>query len=634
MFVTTFYSFKGGVGRSMSLMNVACEQAKRSKTLVVDFDLEAPGLTTFAPCRSAHGKSGLVEYLLEYRENNIAPRAEDFIYPCVTPSFGVSDSARPHGEEISIRGGLHIMPAGNMQTAYGSKFGQINWEDLYENRDGFLLIEDLKAQWRALGFEYVFVDSRTGHTDSSGICTRQLPDVLVALFSPNEQNLLGLKSILDEVRSDAALRSIERQYIFVASRLPQLDDEHGLLEKMLSRFQGALGYDSENFCEVHNYDSLALVDQEVFVWARPRTRLANEYRVLTQMLVSRNLDDAQGASAYIDKVARRKDNLGAYDQDQRMLEAIGERHSSNPELMSQLAAVYFQRRDFELATAAIDAASSGLKVLAQDRFFPANVLGLRLRIYRASGNLPEAIRTALSCLELEVAPRVVLVDALRTIIESRPHVLAQPENVRVFREIPFLTLIETATAMNFNRVGSQYGAAMLRYGLDAHKEADRSRLSLSVVLTLIAGGLFGEAYNTLQEMALNKLGFATSLPYLFNVTMADWGRRGRPDTELVRRVAKRFDTADASDISELDPPNLHQCMALAFALLNEQGRARELLAEARRSMGTRLSSFSCWSYQPTNRSTFEEHCSEIAGLIDGEDRQPLFITENHHATFH
>jgi len=46
--IYTFYSFKGGVGRSMALANVAALLAKWGHSvLVVDWDLEAPGLERF-----------------------------------------------------------------------------------------------------------------------------------------------------------------------------------------------------------------------------------------------------------------------------------------------------------------------------------------------------------------------------------------------------------------------------------------------------------------------------------------------------------------------------------------------------------------------------------------------------------
>ncbi len=46
--VITFYSYKGGVGRSMALANVAVLLAQqKKKVLAIDFDLEAPGLHRF-----------------------------------------------------------------------------------------------------------------------------------------------------------------------------------------------------------------------------------------------------------------------------------------------------------------------------------------------------------------------------------------------------------------------------------------------------------------------------------------------------------------------------------------------------------------------------------------------------------
>lgn len=52
--VITFYSYKGGTGRSMALANVACLLAQAAQQgqapgniLIVDWDLEAPGLHRF-----------------------------------------------------------------------------------------------------------------------------------------------------------------------------------------------------------------------------------------------------------------------------------------------------------------------------------------------------------------------------------------------------------------------------------------------------------------------------------------------------------------------------------------------------------------------------------------------------------
>ena len=43
-FTVTFYSYKGGVGRTLLAANVAVELSRRGKTLLWDLDIEAPGL--------------------------------------------------------------------------------------------------------------------------------------------------------------------------------------------------------------------------------------------------------------------------------------------------------------------------------------------------------------------------------------------------------------------------------------------------------------------------------------------------------------------------------------------------------------------------------------------------------------
>ena len=60
----------------MALANVAAHLAiRRKKVLIVDFDLEAPGITTLNFCANARGKSGMVEYIHAYLSNDAAPDA-------------------------------------------------------------------------------------------------------------------------------------------------------------------------------------------------------------------------------------------------------------------------------------------------------------------------------------------------------------------------------------------------------------------------------------------------------------------------------------------------------------------------------------------------------------------------------
>lgn len=116
----------------------------------------------------------------------------------------------------------------------------IDWADLYENHNGFLLFEKLKAQWKdVLRLDYVLIDSRTGHTDIAGICTRQLPHSVVMVFMPNKQNLIGLKKVVRDIVLD---KKGPGTVHFVASNVPDLDDRDESLGKQLQAFRKEIGW--------------------------------------------------------------------------------------------------------------------------------------------------------------------------------------------------------------------------------------------------------------------------------------------------------------------------------------------------------------------------------------------------------
>ena len=71
--IITFYSYKGGAGRSMALANLAWVLASNGKrVLVIDWDLEAPGLHRyFRPFLTdknltATGSEGVIEMVMDH----------------------------------------------------------------------------------------------------------------------------------------------------------------------------------------------------------------------------------------------------------------------------------------------------------------------------------------------------------------------------------------------------------------------------------------------------------------------------------------------------------------------------------------------------------------------------------------
>src|SRR4029077_15091438 len=69
--IITFYSYKGGTGRSMAVANVACLLGKRlartsQRVLVMDWDLEAPGLHRFFSAKSDLPEYGAQPGVINY----------------------------------------------------------------------------------------------------------------------------------------------------------------------------------------------------------------------------------------------------------------------------------------------------------------------------------------------------------------------------------------------------------------------------------------------------------------------------------------------------------------------------------------------------------------------------------------
>lgn len=181
--VVTFYSYKGGVGRSFTLANVAVLLARWGyRVLAIDWDLEAPGLQHyFRPLLPKTPTGGVVDL------------AADFLAGAERPGR--------HAVRLELAGGeVSLLAAGKQDVHYTSRVQDIDWEDLY--RRGFAdFLEVCRAEWTE-NHDFVLIDSRTGISDIGGICTAHLPDKLVVLFTANQQSVEGVVDIAQ--RADIA----------------------------------------------------------------------------------------------------------------------------------------------------------------------------------------------------------------------------------------------------------------------------------------------------------------------------------------------------------------------------------------------------------------------------------------------
>jgi MinD-like ATPase involved in chromosome partitioning or flagellar assembly len=178
--VVTFYSFKGGVGRSFTLSNVAVLLARWGyRVLTIDWDLEAPGLPAyFAPLLPSPPTTGIIDLV------------DDFAASAQKPSAAYITEL-----ELDEPGVVHLLAAGGQQEEdYARRVQSIDWAALYGQ--GFAdALELCRADWTG-AYDFVLIDSRTGFADIASICTAHLPDHLVVLFTANDQSVNGAMDVV------------------------------------------------------------------------------------------------------------------------------------------------------------------------------------------------------------------------------------------------------------------------------------------------------------------------------------------------------------------------------------------------------------------------------------------------------
>ncbi|GAB3710116.1 hypothetical protein GCM10027592_46810 [Spirosoma flavus] len=236
--IISFYSYKGGVGRSQLCVNIAaylCHK-KLKKVLLWDWDFEAPGLHSFfeknSRCISVPGTIEMLESYVSLMRSNPEVRPDDLSYFEESSILSLDKSEIIENEF----GKIDLIPAGNYSDNFSFKINNFNWYEFYELLDGVNYIEQLKNWLNNREYDYVLIDSRTGITDYSGICNIQLPDTNVVLMAANEQNFQGCKNIINQIlNSDYTKLGYRKKYIFPI--LSRIDSSHLEYEKWLEKFR-------------------------------------------------------------------------------------------------------------------------------------------------------------------------------------------------------------------------------------------------------------------------------------------------------------------------------------------------------------------------------------------------------------
>jgi cellulose biosynthesis protein BcsQ len=291
----TFYSFKGGVGRSMALINTAAILAGRGfRVLVIDFDLEAPGLSYLARTAAASQGAatdsamppGLIDLLGDAKERGL--EADLF----ARPMQEVADIyTRPYPlENPEVGGALFIMPAGKMDQGYTKRFDDLSLRELYGEGVGEPLMRIFKEKFAESDlYDYVLIDSRTGFSDEAGICTQDLADFMMIFSGLNKQNIEGTAAFLQALRFASEGKA---KFQIILSPVPVWEDDLFAVREQIAqeRFNQAWGSEVDLSLQIPYHPRLALTEEPQVFTKRGGALLA-AYRAIEQTMLIRIMHD-------------------------------------------------------------------------------------------------------------------------------------------------------------------------------------------------------------------------------------------------------------------------------------------------------------------------------------------------------
>ncbi len=242
--ILSFFSFKGGVGRTTALVSLAVQLARSGKKVAaMDLDLEAPGLSSILS--GADGRSadyGVVDFLLEKgllesRDMDLA----DYYY--LVDDRAIIGNGPP----------ILVVPAGRLDENYLEKLARLDYDALYQQVDRDTkpvspfreLLTEIKKQ---RDIDYLLLDARAGLHDLGGLALSGIAHLDVILGLDSEQSWRGVEVVTRFLGQD---RVRQNQKQLSSAIIFALAPEPG--EKREEAFQRYLARSYQLFSD-HYYD--------------------------------------------------------------------------------------------------------------------------------------------------------------------------------------------------------------------------------------------------------------------------------------------------------------------------------------------------------------------------------------------
>jgi hypothetical protein len=243
-----FFSMKGGVGRSTALAATAWALAQKGKkVLVLDLDLESPGLSSALLPSDKRPQFGITDWLVEDLVDN-----GDVVFRGMVSTSGLS-----HDGEI------YVVPAhGREAGEYVSKLGRVwmpkvNAKGEREPWSARLnrLLGSLEERWSP---NVILIDSRAGIDEVASACVTDIDASLVLMFAiDGEQTWSGYRSLFHHWGMTGMAQEIRERLQLVGAMIPEVESQ--------AYFQKLLEHSWDTFTE-WMYDAVPAGIEDADLW--------------------------------------------------------------------------------------------------------------------------------------------------------------------------------------------------------------------------------------------------------------------------------------------------------------------------------------------------------------------------------
>ncbi len=243
--IVAFYSFKGGVGRTVALSSVALLLAQEGhKVVVVDLDLEAPGAAPFL-LGEALPAEGVVDYLIEWQLQGANP-------PTLAPFVSLQADPALVGDEP-----VRVLASGKVNLTFVEKVARLDFEGYMSQGANPLteLVRQIAAEYQPA---FILLDVRSGLHDIGGLSLNVLSHLNVLFNRDSEQAWAGLDTVL-AILGEHRGAGHNAELLVVHSFVPSADRDPTAHERFLNRSYAAFE-NSAYFTETETMPDIASPD--------------------------------------------------------------------------------------------------------------------------------------------------------------------------------------------------------------------------------------------------------------------------------------------------------------------------------------------------------------------------------------